>query len=96
MSGFNKTNKVIPSDHISALIRSSKESLVLVNTSNSEAMNRVVPMQITEIKMQMTLDISNLKRTRKNFQNIKTSTYQKVGFRSRESFLETNLLLFFS
>ena len=44
MSGFNKTNKVIPSDHISAIITSSKESLVLVDKSNSGAMIGVVPM----------------------------------------------------
>ena len=44
MSGFNKTNKVIPSDHISAIIRSSKESLVLVDKSNSGSMIGVVPM----------------------------------------------------
>ena len=63
----NKTNKVIPSDQISAFIRSSKESLVLFDKSNSGAMNGVVPMQIIKMKIQVTLDISNLKRTRKNF-----------------------------
>ena len=89
---LNKTNKVIPSNHISAFIRSSKESLVLVDTSNSGAMNGVVPMEIIDIKIQLTLDISNLKRTRKNFKNIKTC--QKVGFRNIGSFLETILRLF--
>ena len=93
---LNKTNKVIPSNHISAFIRSSKESLVLVDTSNSGAMNGVVPMEIIDIKIQLTLDISNLKRPRKNFQNIKTLTCQKVGFRNTGSFLETTLRLFFT
>ena len=51
MPGFNKTNKVFPSDHISAYIRSSKESLVLVDKSNSGAMNGAVPMQIINIKI---------------------------------------------
>ena len=92
----NKTNKVIPSDQISAFIRSSKESLVLFDKSNSGAMNGVVPMQIIKMKIQVTLDISNLKRTRKNFLNIKTSTYQKAGFGNTCSFLETNLLQFFT
>ena len=68
--------------------------MLLVDTSNSGAMDGVIPMQIIKTKIQMTLDISSLKRTRKNFQNIKTSTYQKVGFRNAGSFLETTLLLF--
>ena len=69
---------------------------MLVDTSNSGAMNGVVPMEIIDIKIQLTLDISNLKRPRKNFQNIKTLTCQKVGFRNTGSFLETTLRLFFT
>ena len=86
MSGFNKTNKVIPSDLISAFTRFSKNSLVLVGTSNSRAMTGVVPMQIIETKIQVTPDISNLKRNRENFEDTRLQLIERLVLETQAHF----------